>query len=170
MADLLTLLSSTTLFSASVNYSPIHDYYYNYYDGYSSPQLVRGTHFYQLELPEITLQGLTHIKNHGLIWKITTPHISEKYKRGVNLSGTFYYDHILNENSLIRMSFSFNSYAKETAKPCTDDINRTFHCYFGTQPNSPLFSLPFERVVPIVYRQYRTLDFVGVGVNFMVFF
>ena len=170
MLDWLTIVASTTLLGASENVSPAHNFSHQYHDGYSSTTTTSGTHFYTPKYPEITLQGLTHIRNTGLIWGVTSPFVSEKYARGWNLSATLYHDFVLHDVSRIRLSASLSSYAAERASPCVDSLGRRFHCYHGTQSSSPYFTHAYHRVENEIYRDDRYSELNSVAITWIAIF
>ena len=118
----------------------------------------------------MTLQGLTHIRNTGLIWGVTSPFVSEKYARGWNLSATLYHDFVLDDVSRIRLSASLTSYAAERSNPCLDSVGRRFHCYHGTQPSSPYFTHAYHRVENEIYRDDRYSELNSVAITWIEIF
>jgi hypothetical protein len=168
--DIATLIAATTLIGASSNISSIYDFDYNFYDANSDIQTESGTKFFSPTIPEISLSGLTHIGNTGLIWNVASPFISKKYTRGINISSTLYYDYRINKNSRLRVSASFTSSAKESITPCVDGTGRKFHCYYGTQPSNPYFIYPFEDLRDLLYRQNRKIHLNQIGIQWLATF
>ena len=168
--DIASLIMSTALLGTSVNMSPLYDFKYNYLDDNSVVQSVSGRHFYEPKQPEFTIQGLTHIKNTGLVWRVTTPYISDKFSRGLNFSGTLYHDFTPTSQSTLRTSISFATLAEEVSRPCLDTIGREFHCYYGTQPTHPYFYLPYDKVDNLVHRKHRTFEVLGIGITWILAF
>ena len=155
---------------ASSNQAPLHEFSYSYYDENSIIQTEEGTGFYRPKFPELTLEGLTHIENTGLIWSVTTPYVSSKYERGFNVEATIYRDFITGPSTRIRLSTTVASLAKEVISACDDSTGRRFHCYHGTQPTSSYFIYPFERLRDTIYRQRRTFDFIDIRLAYIVIF
>ena len=168
--DFTTLIAATTLIGASSHISPLYYFDYNYYDANSDIQTESGTKFFTPTIPEISVSGLTHIGNTGLIWNVTSPFYSKKYTRGININSTLYYDYSLNNNSRLRLSASFSSMAKESVAPCVDGTGRNFHCYYGTQPNDPYFITPFKDLSDLLYRQNRTINLNRVSIQWIATF
>ena len=92
------------MFAASSSQVPLYNFTYSYYDENSIIQTEEGTGFYRPKFPELTLEGLTHIENTGLIWSVTTPYVSSKYERGFNVEATIYRDFITSSSKRIRLS------------------------------------------------------------------
>ena len=155
---------------ASSNQAPLYEFSYSYYDENSIVQIEEGTGFYRPKFPELTLKGLTHIENTGLIWSVTTPYVSSKYERGFNVEATLYRDFITSTSTRIRLSATLSSLAKEVSSACIDSTGRKFHCYHGTKPESSYFIYPFERLRDTIYRQSRTFDFVDIRLTYIVIF
>ena len=168
--DWLTIISSTTLLGVSANLSPLYDFSYEYYDGYSSVAITDGSSFYRPKYPEISLQGLTHVENTGLIWSVTSPFMSQKYSRGWNFGLTAYHDILVDSMSRIRISAKLTSLASETSRSCSDDVGRLFHCYHGTQPNSPYYFLPYSKVENSLYRNRRSTNIAHVALTWIAIF
>ena len=168
--DFYSLITATTLLAASSNQSPLYDFNYSYYDENSSIQTEQGTQFYQPKYPEITLKGLTHIKNTGLIWTLSTPYLAEKYSKGFDISGTLFKDYINTENMRIRLSATVSSQSKEQISPCEDNIGRLFHCYHGTQPSSQYFTYSYQKTRDSVYRNKRTFELTNINLSLIVIF
>ena len=168
--DLTAIIAGSTLLVASSNLAPLHEFSYSYYDENSIIQTEEGTGFYRPKFPELTLEGLTHIENTGLIWSVTTPYVSSKYERGFNVEATIYRDFIMSTSSRIRLSTTVASLAKEVISACDDSTGRRFHCYHGTQPTSSYFIYPFERLRDTIYRQRRTFDFIDIRLAYIVIF
>jgi len=168
--DLTGIITATTLLVASSNQAPLHEFLYSYYDENSIIQTEEGTGFYRPKFPELTLEGLTHIENTGLIWSVTTPYVSSKYERGFNVEATIYRDFITSTSTRIRLSTTVASLAKEVISACGDSTGRRFHCYHGTQPTSSYFIYPFERLRDTIYRQRRTFDFIDIRLAYIVIF
>ena len=168
--DLTAIIAGTTLLVASSNQAPLHEFSYSYYDENSIIQTEEGTGFYRPKFPELTLQGLTHIENTGVIWSVTTPYVSSKYERGFNVEATIYRDFVKSASTRIRLSATLASLAKEVISACDDSTGRRFHCYHGTQPTSVYFIYPFERLRDTIYRQRRTFDFVDIRLAYIMIF
>ena len=168
--DFYSLITATTLLAASSNQSPLYDFIYSYYDENSSIQTEQGTQFYQPKYPEITLKGLTHIKNTGLIWTLSTPYLAEKYSKGFDISGTLFKDYINTENMRIRLSATVSSQSKEQISPCEDNIGRLFHCYHGTQPSSQYFTYSYQKARDSLYRKKRTFELTNINLSLIVIF
>ena len=168
--DLTAIIAGTTLLVASSNQAPLHEFSYSYYDENSIIQTEEGTGFYRPKFPELTLQGLTHIENTGVIWSVTTPYVSSKYERGFNVEATIYRDFVKSASTRIRLSATLASLAKEVISACDDSTGRRFHCYHGTQPTSSYFIYPFERLRDTIYRQRRTFDFVDIRLAYIMIF
>ena len=168
--DLTAIIAGTTLLVASSNQAPLHEFSYSYYDENSIIQTEEGTGFYRPKFPELTLQGLTHIENTGVIWSVTTPYVSSKYERGFNVEATIYRDFVKSASTRIRLSATLASLAKEVISACDDSTGRRFHCYHGTQPTSSYFIYPFERLRDTIYRQRRTFDFVDIRLAYIIIF
>jgi hypothetical protein len=168
--DLTAIIAGTTLLVASSNLAPLHEFSYSYYDENSIIQTEEGTGFYRPKFPELTLEGLTHIENTGLIWTVTTPYVSSKYERGFNVEATIYRDFITSTSTRIRLSATVASLAKEVISACDDSTGRRFHCYHGTQPTSSYFIYPFERLRDTIYRQRRTFDFIDIRLTYIMIF
>ena len=168
--DLTAIIAGTTLLVASSNQAPLHEFSYSYYDENSIIQTEEGTGFYRPKFPELTLQGLTHIENTGLIWSVTTPYVSSKYERGFNVEATIYRDFVKSASTRIRLSATLASLAKEVISACDDSTGRRFHCYHGTQPTSSYFIYPFERLRDTIYRQRRTFDFIDIRLAYILIF
>ena len=168
--DLTAIIAGTTLLVASSNQAPLHEFSYSYYDENSIIQTEEGTGFYRPKFPELTLQGLTHIENTGVIWSVTTPYVSSKYERGFNVEATIYRDFVKSASTRIRLSATLASLAKEVISACEDSTGRRFHCYHGTQPTSSYFIYPFERLRDTIYRQRRTFDFVDIRLAYIMIF
>jgi hypothetical protein len=168
--DLTAIIAGTTLLVASSNLAPLHEFSYSYYDENSIIQTEEGTGFYRPKFPELTLEGLTHIENTGLIWTVTTPYVSSKYERGFNVEATIYRDFITSTSTRIRLSATVASLAKEVISACGDSTGRRFHCYHGTQPTSSYFIYPFERLRDTIYRQRRTFDFIDIRLAYILIF
>ena len=168
--DFAGIITATTLLWASSNQSPLYEFEYSFYDENSEIQTESGSEFFDPKFPELTLQGLTHIENTGLIWTITTPFASSKYQRGFNLKGTLYRDYLIDRGSRIRLSGSFETFSKEKSSPCEDATGRLFHCYHGTQPTSDYFIYPYQKVNSMVYRQRRTFEFTEIRLAYILIF
>ena len=168
--DFYSLITATTLLAASSNQTPLYDFTYTYYDSTSSIQTELGTHFYQPKYPEITLKGLTHIENTGLIWSLSTPYLAPKYSKGIDITGTLYKDYIRTKNTRIRLSATISSQAKEKISPCVDSIGRLFHCYHSTQPSSQYFSYSYQKTRDSIYRKKRTLELTNINLSLIVIF
>ena len=168
--DLYNLITATTLLAASSSQSPLYDYTYSYYDANYSIQTELGTQFYQPKYPEITLKGLTHIENTGLIWSLSTPYLAEKYSKGFDITGTLYKDYIRTKNSLLRLSVTVSSQSKEKILPCEDNIGRLFHCYHGTQPSSQYFTYSYQKTRDSIYRNKRTFELTNVNLSLIFIF
>ena len=168
--DLTAIIAGTTLLVASSNQAPLHEFSYSYYDENSIIQTEEGTGFYRPKFPELTLQGLTHIENTGVIWSVTTPYVSSKYERGFNVEATIYRDFVKSASTRIRLSATLASLAKEVISACDDSTGRRFHCYHGTQPTSSYFIYPFERLRDTIYRQRRTFDFIDIRLAYILIF
>ena len=168
--DFASFIAATTLIGASSNVLPVHDFDYSFYDENSIIRIESGAHFFRPKFPEISFLGLTHVGNNGLIWNLTTPFISEKYTQGISINATLYHDYVIDRASIIKFSASFSSLPKENISPCTDSIGRKFHCYYGTQPNGAYFSLPFEAVEGLFYRQNRSFNLNELGVTWIMTF
>ena len=158
------------MFAASSSQVPLYNFTYSYYDENSIIQTEEGTGFYRPKFPELTLQGLTHIENTGLIWSVTTPYVSSKYERGFNVEATIYRDFVKSASTRIRLSATVASLAKEVISACDDSTGRRFHCYHGTQPTSSYFIYPFERLRDNIYRQRRTFDFLDIRLAYIMIF
>lgn len=165
-----SLITATTLLAASSSQSPLYDYTYSYYDANYSIQTELGTQFYQPKYPEITLKGLTHIENTGLIWSLSTPYLAEKYSKGFDITGTLYKDYIRTKNSLLRLSVTVSSQSKEKISPCEDNIGRLFHCYHGTQPSSQYFTYSYQKTRDSIYRNKRTFELTNVNLSLIFIF
>ena len=165
-----SLITATTLLAASSSQSPLYDYTYSYYDANYSIQTELGTQFYQPKYPEITLKGLTHIENTGLIWSLSTPYVAEKYSKGFDITGTLYKDYIRTKNSLIRLSVTVSSQSKEKISPCEDNIGRLFHCYHGTQTSSQYFTYSYQKTRNSIYRKKRTFEFTNINLSLIIIF
>ena len=165
-----SLITATTLLAASSSQSPLYDYTYSYYDANYSIQTELGTQFYQPKYPEITLKGLTHIENTGLIWSLSTPYLAEKYSKGFDITGTLYKDYIRTKNSLLRLSVTVSSQSKEKISPCEDSIGRLFHCYHGTQPSSQYFTYSYQKTRDSIYRNKRTFELTNVNLSLIFIF
>ena len=168
--DITGIIAATTLFAASSSQVPLYDFTYSYYDENSIIQTEEGTGFYRPKFPELTLEGLTHIENTGLIWSVTTPYVSSKYERGFNVEATIYRDFNTSTSTRIRLSATVASLAKEVISACDDSTGRRFHCYHGTKPTSSYFIYPFERLRDTIYRQRRTFDFIDIRLAYIVIF
>jgi hypothetical protein len=168
--DLTAIIAATTLFAASSSQVPLYNFKYSYYDENSTIQTEDGTGFYRPKFPELTLQGLTHIEDTGLIWSVTTPYVSSKYERGFNVEATIYRDFVKSASTRIRLSATVASLAKEVISACDDSTGRRFHCYHGTQPTSSYFIYPFERLRDTIYRQHRTFDFIDIRLAYIMIF
>jgi len=168
--DFAGIITATTLLWASSNQSPLHEFEYSFYDENSEIKTEIGSGFFDPKFPELTIQGLTHIENTGLIWTISTPFISSKYERGFNLKGTLYQDYLIDRRSRIRLSGSFTTLSKEKSSPCEDTTGRLFHCYHGTQPTSDYFIYSYENVNSMVYRQRRTFEATEIRLAYILFF
>ena len=168
--DLTGVIAATTLLVVSSSQAPLYDFTYSYYNENSIVQTEDGTGFYRPKFPELTIQGLTHIENTGLIWSVTTPYASSKYERGFNLETTIYRDFITSNSTRIRLSATVASLAKEVISACTDSTGRRFHCYHGTQPTSSYFIYPFERLRDTIYRQRRSLDLIDIRLAYIMIF
>ena len=168
--DFAGIITATTLLWASSNQSPLHEFEYSFYDENSEIKTEIGSGFFDPKFPELTIQGLTHIENTGLIWTISTPFISSKYKRGFNLKGTLYQDYLIDRGSRIRLSGSFTTLSKEKSSLCKDTTGRLFHCYHGTQPTSDYFIYSYENVNSMVYRQRRTFEATEIRLAYILFF
>ena len=168
--DFNSLIIATTLIAASSNQTPLYDYTYSYYDANSSIQTEQGTQFYKPKYPEITLKGLTHFENTGLIWSLSTPYLSPKYSKGFDISGTIYKDYIKTKNTRIRLSATVSSQSEEKIAPCEDDIGRLFHCYHGTQPSSQYFTYSYQKTRDSMYRNKRTFELTNINLSLIVIF
>ena len=168
--DFYSIITATTLLAASSNQTPLYEYTYSYYDVNSTIQTEQGTQFYQPKYPEITLKGLTHIENTGLIWSLSTPYLSPKYSKGFDITGTIYKDYIKTKNTRIRLSATVSSQSKETIAPCEDNIGRLFHCYHGTQPSSQYFTYSYQKTRDSVYRNKRTFELTNINLSLIVIF
>lgn len=164
------MITSTTLIGVSSNISPLYDFNYNYYDEYSNIRTESGTDFFKPIIPQISISGLTHIGNTGLIWSVTSPFYSKKYNRGVSLSSTLYYEYRISKIWKVRFSTSLSSRAKESVSPCVDGVGRNFHCYYGTQPNHPYFIYSFNALGDLLYRKHRTISLDQIGVSWFASF
>ena len=168
--DFYSLITATTLLAASSNQTPLYDFTYTYYDSTSSIQTELGTHFYQPKYPEITLKGLTHFDNTGLIWSLSTPYIAAKYSKGFDITGTLYKDYIRTKNTHIRLSVTVTSQSREKISPCEDNIGRLFHCYYGTQPSSKYFTYSYQKTRDNMYRNKRTFELTNINLSLIVIF
>ena len=168
--DFNSLIIATTLLAASSNQTPLYDYSYSYYDANSAVQTEQGTQFYEPKYPEITLKGLTHFENTGLIWSLSTPYLSPKYSKGFDISGTIYKDYIKTKNTRIRLSATVSSQSEEKIAPCEDDIGRLFHCYHGTQPSSQYFTYSYQKTRDSMYRNKRTFELTNINLSLIVIF
>jgi len=168
--DIATIIMSTALLGGAAGKVPKYDFKYNYLDEKSVVQSVSGSHFYRPKYPEVSIRGLTHIGNTGLVWGITTPFVSDKFKRGLNFSGTLYHDFKPSDKTTLRTSISFATLAREVSRPCLDSIGRQFHCYYGTQPNHSYFYLPYDQLDSLIYKKQRTFEVLSVGFTWTLTF
>ena len=143
--DLTAIIAGTTLLVASSNQAPLHEFSYSYYDENSIIQTEEGTGFYRPKFPELTLEGLTHIENTGLIWSVTTPYVSSKYERGFNVEATIYRDFITGPSTRIRLSTTVASLAKEVIsasyKQLASSRNSSISSAIATTINSEYFKI-----------------------------
>lgn len=163
-------LSATLLLSGYTNEAPIHNYSYHYLDIDGSTKSDSGTHFFAPYFPEVSINGLTYFDNFGFNWQITTPFISDKYSRGASITAQIFYEYNISEMSKLIFSTTLVSNGRELIRPCYDNLNRQFHCFYGTQPDQPLYFAPFNEIQRSNYRKTRNLDVSEVGISWVMSF
>lgn len=152
--------------SITLDGRPVHSYYYSSTTSYGVVETFEGDHFYQPKHDRIKLGGF--------------------YCVGERSCGRFYFDsgyRTLKQDKepqiIVAPIFETDLGADWTLeiepkieiggairnRPCVDSIGRTFHCYYGTQPSSPLFFNSFDEIDEM-FRQ-PTIRISEIGVRFI---
>lgn len=162
---MLESLIFVSLVNLTASNKPIFDYEYKTTTSYGIMESVSGTHFYERSKPQIEISTYYCFYTFGcggltLDSGYTTP----KQSKEIEINWAPEIKLFQRERFLVTLTPTFKFGGRTKSEACLDSVGRSFHCYYGTQPNSPLFFASFEQISNAM--QSRSVELANIEVMF----
>jgi hypothetical protein len=136
-----------SLIGLTVNDKPIFDYEYVTTTSYGITESVSGTHFYERSKPQIKISTYYCFDTFGCgELTLDSGYTTSKQSKEIEINWTPEIKIFQQERFFVTLTPTFKFGGRTKSEACLDNIGRNFHCYYGTQPNSPLFFSNFEAI------------------------
>jgi len=161
---MLENLAFVALLNLTVSSKPIFDYEYKTTTSYGIVESVSGTQFYERSKSQIGISTYYCFYTFGcggltLDSGYTTP----KQKKEPEINWLPEIKLFQQERFLVTLTPTFKFGGRTKSEACLDSVGRRFHCYYGTQQNSPLFFASFEQISNAM--QSRKIELTNIEVT-----
>ena len=142
MSGALLLLSSI-----AIDDGPVHSYNYSSTTSYGVVETFDGDHFYLMKNDRIQLEGYYCVGERSCgAFYFDTGYRTPKQDRDPQLVVAPIFATPLSGEWTLEIEPKIEVGGQIRNRPCVDSIGRYFHCYYGTQPSSPLFFNSFDEI------------------------
>lgn len=144
---MLENLIFVSLIGLTFNDKPVFDYDYVTTTSYGITESVSGTYFYERSKPQIKMSTYYCFDTFGCgELTLDSGYITPKQSKEIEINWTPEIKIFQRERFFVMLTPTFKFGGRTKSEACLDNIGRSFHCYYGTQPNSPLFFASFEQI------------------------
>lgn len=144
---MLENLIFVSLIGFTVSNKPIFDYEYESTTSYGITESVSGTYFYERSKPQIKISTYYCFDTFGCgELTLDSGYTTSKQSKEIEINWTPEIKFFQRERFFVMLTPTFKFGGRTKSEACLDNIGRSFHCYYGTQPNSPLFFASFEKI------------------------
>ena len=157
--SMLVDLAFIQLITFSVDSRPLFSFDYSATTDYGVIEEYNGTAFYELKRPNIQAAAFycTSGDQCGTVF-VDTGYISEKQSQTPKIVWQPQMSFEFQENLELTLTPSIALGGLVHSKACVDNFQRVFHCYYGTQPQLPLFHLSYDSIVERFERRFIRVE------------
>lgn len=135
------------LIGLRVDNEPIFDYQYQTTMSYGVTESISGTHFYKRSAPQVKVSTYYCFEIFGCgELALDSGYKTPKQSKEIEINWTPEIKLLQRERFLMTITPTIKFGGRTKSQACIDNVGRSFHCYYGTQPNSPLFFASFEAI------------------------
>ena len=162
---MLENLIFVSLIGLTVSDKPIFDYEYSTITSYGITESISGTYFYERSKPQIKISTYYCFDTFGCgELTLDSGYATSKQSKEIEINWTPEIKLFQQEDFLVTLTPTFKFGGRIKSEACLDSVGRGFHCYYGTQPNSPLFFASFEQISNAL--QSRSVELANIEVMF----
>ena len=156
------------LLQIGVSTAPLFDFDYSATSKDGVDQRYSGTEFYLMEQPRIQLEAGYCSTRFGCgTIGVDTGYNTSKQDRSPELRWTPTFSTPLDDSTFLEIKPSVAFGGMTSLESCVDEIDRAFHCYFGTQPNSPLYLYSFEQIDALYDQDFIRLTDIQINLKWV---